>query len=116
MRRDTVALEPRLYDGCPGFIISALAILSWIGIGRRCAALFSDGAKYQLREQVVALLICLADDVAERIALLISNLKRFLRSELVIFRNAKVATAHFAIHLDATRDQRLFEKRGSPTR
>src|SRR5260370_16370091 len=88
--------------------------LAGIGIGGGRAAFLSDRAQYQLSEQVVAFLICLANDVAERLAILISKLKSFLRIELVSFSNARIATARFAIHLDAARDERLFEKSGRP--
>ena len=113
---NAIAIEPGLYDGDAGFIITPLAILSRVGIGRERTLLFPEGAKNQLGIEVVTFFVCLANDLAEGSAFCESDLESFLRIELLAFRGAKVTTARFAFNLDALFEQRVFEKRGRPAR
>ena len=104
---NAIAIEPGLDHRNAGFIITPLAILSRVGIGRERAALFPKRAKNQLGVEVVTLFICLVNNLAERSALCESDLESLLRIELLSFRGAKVTTARFAVNRDALFEQLL---------
>src|SRR5258706_13544856 len=104
MGASTVPIEPPPNTRQAGFVIATCAIPTRIGIWRGRASLFAESTQNQLGIEVVAFLICMTNDFAERGAILLRNLKGFLRIELVALRCAKDATAGLAFDFDPAGD------------